>query len=124
MEHPTMMDPALALEEVILDPGHWNLWGQILEKKQNTICICFQNIGGLILQADEGLKLTELQNCTQQQDIDIFSFAKYNICWDLIPKNLQLADRTSAWWETHNGQLHTTNMKSTQSHTNQEAPDW
>jgi len=68
--------------------------------QQNTIQICFQNVGGIILQANKGLKLMELRSFTQQQEIDIFTFAEHNICWDLIPKNLQLADRTHGWWES------------------------
>jgi len=75
MKPPTIMDPDQAPEEAIIDPGHWDSWGQILGKKQHDmIWICFQNIGGIIPQANEGLKLTELQSFTQQHKIDIFSF--------------------------------------------------
>ncbi len=29
----------------------------------------------------------------------MFGFAEHNICWDLLPKNQQLVDRTRGWWE-------------------------
>jgi len=44
------------------------------------------NVGGIIPQANKGLKLMELRSFTQQQEIDIFTFMEHNICWDLIPK--------------------------------------
>jgi len=45
------------------------------------------------------LKLMILQQFIQQHNIDIFSFAEHNKCWDLVPKNLQLLECTKGWWE-------------------------
>jgi len=56
-------------------------------------------VGGLVTITDGDLKLTVLQHFTQQFQIDVFTFAKHNICWDLIPKQQQLAERTCGWWE-------------------------
>jgi len=74
--------------------------GQPTRKKhQNCICICFQNFGRLIPQTNRDLKLTVLWHFTQQFQINVFSFAEHNICWDLLPKQQQLAERTQGWWE-------------------------
>jgi len=88
----TMTDPAPALDEVISDPGHQTMWGKLLEK--NCIRICFQNVGGIIPTMDGNLKLTVLQHFTQQHQIDV--------CWDVIPKQQQLVERTRGWWENAN----------------------
>jgi len=99
-EPPTMTDPDPASDEVISDPGRQTTWGQPLGKKQqHCIRICFQNIGGIIPTADDDLKLTVLRHFTQQHQIDVFSFAEHNVCWDVIPKQKQLAERTRGWWE-------------------------
>jgi len=61
MEPPTMMEPAPALDEAINNPGHQGTWGnQLGEKHQDSIRICFQNVGGLITITDGDLKLTVL----------------------------------------------------------------
>jgi len=42
-EPPTMMDPAPALDEAILDPGHHEAWGNTMKKTKqhlNTISKC------------------------------------------------------------------------------------
>ena len=74
--------------------------GSTIRKKQkNTIRICFQNVGGLLPENDSDLKLQVLLQFTQQHQIDTFSFTKHNICWDLLPKMQQIAERTRGWWE-------------------------
>jgi len=99
-ELPTMTDPAPALDEAVNDPGCRDTWGNQLGKKhQDSIRICFQNVGGLVTTTDGDLKLTVLRHFTQQFHIDVFAFAEHNICWDLIPKQQQLAERTRGWWE-------------------------
>jgi len=70
-----------------------------LGKKQTTICILFQNVGGLIPTMDGDLKLTILCHFTQQSQINVLGFVEHNICWDLLPKHQQLAERTRGWWE-------------------------
>jgi len=40
-----------------------------------------------------------LRQFTQQHQIDAFGFAEHNACWDVIPKQQQLAERTKGWWE-------------------------
>ncbi len=100
MEPPTMMEPAPALDEAVNDPGHRDTCGNQLRKRhQDSICICFQNVGGLVTTTDGDLKLTVLCHFTQQFHIDVFAFAEHNICWDLISKQQQLAERTRGWWE-------------------------
>jgi len=76
-------------------------WGKPLKKNQqpNHIQICFQNVGGIIPTADDDLKLMVLRQFTQQHQIDVFGFAEHNACWDVIPKQQQLAERTKGWWE-------------------------
>jgi len=61
--------------------------------------IVFQNIGGLLPTTDSDLKLTILQQFIQHNNINVFSFAEHNKCWDVVPKNLQLQERTKGWWE-------------------------
>ncbi len=100
MEPPTTTEPAPALDEAINDPGRQDTWGNLLGKKhQDSIRICFQNVGGLVTITDGDLKLTVLRHFTQQCQIDVFAFAEHNICWDLIPKQQQLSERTRGWWE-------------------------
>jgi len=100
MEPPNMMDPAPALDEAISDPGHHDLWGHTLGKKQpNNIQIVFQNVGGLILSTNSNLKLTVLKQFICQHNIDIFNVAKHNKCGDVVPKNLQFHEQTKGWWE-------------------------
>jgi len=48
---------------------------------------------------DSNLKLTMLRHFTQQNQINVFDFTEHNICWDILPKQQQLADRTRGWWE-------------------------
>jgi len=99
-EPPTSTDPAPASDEAISDPGRQHTWGKPLGKKQqNHIRICFQNVGGIIPAADDDLKLTVLRQFTQQHNIDVFGFAEHNVCWDVIQKTQQLAERTKGWWE-------------------------
>jgi len=100
MEPPTTMDPVPTLDEEINDPGHREEWGnQIGKKHKDHICICFQNVGGLIPKTDGDLKLTVLRNFSQFNQVDVFAFAEHNICWDLLPKQQQLAEQTRGWWE-------------------------
>jgi len=100
MEPPTIMDPNPALDEAITDLGHHKSWGNTMGKKQpNSMHIVFQNVGGLIPTTDSDLKLTILQQFIQHHNIDVFSFAEHNKCWDVVPKNLQLTEHTKGWWE-------------------------
>jgi len=69
------------------------------KKQPNNMRILFQNVGGLIPTTDSDLKLTILQQFIQHHNIDVFSFAEHNKCWDVVPKNLQLQARTKGWWE-------------------------
>jgi len=97
---PTTMDPVPTSDEVIEDPGHWEEWGNQLGKKhKDHIHICFQNVGGLIPKNGGDLKLTVLRTFSQLHQVDIFGFAEHNICWDLLPKQQQVAERTQGWWE-------------------------
>jgi len=97
---PTVMEPAPILDEEIKDPGYCDLWGHILGKnKKNIIRTCFQNVRGIIPKTKGNLIRTVLQHFTQQHNIDIFSFAKHNICWDLVSKQNQVAEHTKGWWE-------------------------
>jgi len=74
--------------------------GSTIRKKQkNAIRIFFQNVGGLLPENDGDLKLQVLLQFTQQHQIDAFSFVEHNICWDLLPKTQQMAERTRGWWE-------------------------
>jgi len=99
-EPPTTMDPNPALDEAIADLGHHESWGNTMGKKQpNSMRIVFQNVGGLIPTTDSDLKLTILQQFIQHHNINVFSFAEHNKCWDLVPKKLQLPERTKGWWE-------------------------
>ncbi len=98
-EPPTTMDPNPASDEAITDLGHHESWGNTMKKQPNNMCIVFQNVGGLIPTTDSNLKLTILQQFIQHHNIDVFSFAEHNKCWDIVPKNLQLQERTKGWWE-------------------------
>jgi len=100
MEPPTTMDPNPASDEAISDLGHHESWGSTMGTKQpNSMHIVFQNVGGLIPTTNSNLKLTILQQFIQHHNIDVFSFAEHNQCWDLVPKNLQLPECTKGWWE-------------------------
>jgi len=45
------------------------------------------------------LKLESLRRLTMEQNIDILGFTESNTCWDLIPDNQRLPQRTRGWWE-------------------------
>jgi len=99
------MDPNPASDEAITDLGHHESWGNTMGKKQpNSMHIVFQNVGGLIPTTDSDLKLTILQQFIQHHNINVFSFAEHNKCWDLVPKNYNYKNVPRDGGKTHNGQ--------------------
>jgi len=85
-------------------PGHGspNAWGKVIEKKQpQTMRFCFQNVDGIshLSDGDGLLKLHALLQFTINFQVDVFTAAELNTCWDLLPPDQRLASLTKGWWE-------------------------
>jgi hypothetical protein len=75
--------------------GHF---GDIMHvKKENTLRLGFQNIGGFPTQRGK-LKEDNIRLGISKWDFDIFGMAEVNIDWSLMPEQDWFPSRTKEWW--------------------------
>jgi len=80
-------------------------------KKENVLCIGFQNIGGLPLYRNK-LKDDAIRCGITAFDFDIFGLAEVNTDWRLQTKEIKLHERRTGWWESlHISYSHNTTTK-------------
>jgi hypothetical protein len=71
---------------------------EITKKQRNTLCIAFQNIGGLPLNKND-IKEENLRSGINNWNFDIFGLLETNIDWQRQSENNKLWHRTREWWE-------------------------
>jgi hypothetical protein len=69
----------------------------MLVKKENTLRLGFQNIGGFPTQRGK-LKEDNIRLGITKRDFDIFGMAEVNIDWRLMKEQDRLPTRTKEWW--------------------------
>jgi len=97
-----MQDPLLPLDGGAFCQGSMAAWGNPLGRKpHNTVRVCFQNLDGIsqLPEGDDTLKLKLLLQFTTTFQVDVFMAAELNTCWDLLPPDQRLPNRTKGWWE-------------------------
>lgn len=81
------------------------------KKNERTLCLCFQNIGGVPSKAGH-IKDEFLRGGISKYDIDIMGVVETNLKWDHIPDEDRLYNRSRYWWESsHLITSHNTNSK-------------
>jgi len=105
---PPMLDPLLPLDGGALCHRSMAAWGNLLGRKPcNTVRVCFQNLDGIsqLPEGDGTLKLQLLLQFMTTFQVDIFTVAELNTCWDLLPPDQRLPNRMKGWWENSHWSL-------------------
>jgi hypothetical protein len=78
-----------------------NFGDTVCIKKDNTLRLGFQNIGGFPSQCRK-LKEDNIRLGIQKWDFDIFGMAETNLDWRVLKEHEKLPTRTKEWWDQQN----------------------